>query len=305
MKKPKTTTNENYPFNAHQRGIIMLIMALEKLIESDESKRVHATRLIEKLKSRPDFAVPDGTYGLKVGDAEAAKEAEKIFASLESESSKSREILSQIIPQKDLTNPQKQDAPAANTLLNAVQPAGSSTIIFLGEGGKVNVFPVVKDYGIYRVLGGTPECEGNYLEPKVGTRLPPMPLMQHKGRELAVVTCHLFGDDKHAFFIDYAQKDRRRARKAIIKSNANMGRPRGLRACAEEIMKENERTPLKLCTHVHNGEMDILGLAEEEKARLGEARFNELNLIIAEMELYGRKCVDVGDGDDAEAWKNA
>jgi hypothetical protein len=300
MKEP--ANEKPYPFSAYQRGILMLVMALEDMIASDESKRVHATRLLEKLKSRPDFVgVPDGDYGLRLGDKEAVKEAEKIFTSLEKELLKSRETLSQIIPQKDLMKQQKQDT-------SPVQPASNGTqqtVSFLGEGGKVNVFPVVKDYGIYRVLGPTLECEGKHPEPKVGTRLPPMPLSRHKGRELAVVICQLFGDDKCSFFIDYAQKDRKRARKAIIKSNANMGRPRGLKACAEEVMKENETSPLNLRIYTHNGEMEILGLAEEEKARLGEARFNELELIIAEMELYGGKSEECDPGDDAEAWKNA
>ena len=128
MKHPSTTTNEKpYPFSVHQRGIITLVVALEILIASasDESKRVHATRLLGKLKSRPDFVgVSPGWHGLRLGDREAIEEAEKILTSLESESSKSREILSQIIPQKDFTNifrlmpfmqlayrdPQKQDA---------------------------------------------------------------------------------------------------------------------------------------------------------------------------------------------------
>jgi hypothetical protein len=61
-------------------------VALEKLIAADESKRVHATRLLEKLKSRPDFVgFPAGDYVLKLGDEEAVNEAAKIFASLEKE----------------------------------------------------------------------------------------------------------------------------------------------------------------------------------------------------------------------------
>jgi hypothetical protein len=162
---------------------------------------------------------------------------------------------------------------------------GQLTVTFLSDGGsKINVFPVVRDCGIYRVLGPTAELEGKYLEPKVGTRLPPMPLSRYKGRELALIHCQLFGDAETRFFIDY----RKRAREAIIESNLNMGRPRGYEACVKEIEKENE-----LHIDVHNGKMAILGLAEailelaeEEKARLGEARFNELELIIHEMEFY-------------------
>jgi hypothetical protein len=107
------------------------------------------------------------------------------------------------------------------------------------------------------------------------------------GRELALVPCRLFGDDECGFLIDYAQEDRGRAHQAIIESNLNMGKRRGLKACVEEITKENETTPLNLRILVHNGGVKILGLVEEEKARLGEARFKELELVIAEMELYG------------------
>jgi hypothetical protein len=179
------------------------------------------------------------------------------------------------------------------------------TVTFLGESGKVNVFPVVKDYGIYRVLGPTPECEGKYPEPRVGTRLPPMPLSRHKGRELALVVCQLFDDDQCQFFIDYARKDRKQAREAISESNLNMGKP-SLEACSEEIKKEIETNgPFEFHLNVDgNGNAEISGLVEEEKAPLGEARFNELELIIHEMEFYGEDTRMVED-DDAEAWKNA
>jgi hypothetical protein len=184
------------------------------------------------------------------------------------------------------------------------------TVSFLGEGGIVNVFPVVKDYGIYRVLGPSSESGGKYPEPMVGRRLLPISLSRHKGRELALVVCQLFGDGECAFFIDYAQKDRKRAREAIIESNLNMGRPRGLGACMEEIKKEIENGGFKGRFRVDdNGDAQALGLAEEERARLGEERFNELELIIHELELYQMEFYggdwSMADDDDAEAWKNA
>ena len=186
----------------------------------------------------------------------------------------------------------------------------SKTVIFLSDGGKVNVFPIVKDYGIYRVLGPTAEMKGKYPEPQVGTRLPPKPLWRHKEGELAVVACELFDDDKFFFFIDYARKDRKRAHEAILESNLNMGKPRGLKACTEEMRKEFETNgPPRVAFRVVNGSMEISGLDEGEKARFGEERFNELNLIIGEMELYAvvadTRMVDDDDDGSAKAWKNA
>ena len=54
---------------------------------------------------------------------------------------------------------------------------------------QVNVFPVVKDRGLYRVLGSALDMEDEYPEPKYGLRLKPKALMKHEGRELAIVTC--------------------------------------------------------------------------------------------------------------------
>ena len=179
----------------------------------------------------------------------------------------------------------------------------SQTVVFNGK-----VFPVVKDYGLYRVLGPSAECVGKYPEPMVGMRQPPHVLSRNKrGRELALVPCQLFDDDVCFFFIDYARKQRGQAHEAIIESNLNMGRPRGIKACAEEFKKEIETNvppKIRICADGKGG-MQILGLLEEEKSRLGEARFNELNLIIHEMEFYstGGRLVDADD--EGEAWKNA
>jgi hypothetical protein len=179
------------------------------------------------------------------------------------------------------------------------------TISFVNPNGDTDVYPVIRDYGLYRILGRPPDMRGSFHEPKVGTRLAPIPQTTHQGRELAIVPCRLCGDDVTFFFIDYPKEDRKRVHRAIIESNEKMAKPRGFKACAEEMMKEQETNGgYRVKWAIYNGKPNFLGLSETEKDRLGEARFNELNLIINEWECYSFD-KEVSESDEADWWKTS